>query len=177
MEDRLSDLMNLAGRMIVLFGAVALIVRIVGLRSFTKMAGFDFALTVAVGSVIAATLLSQDQPVLRGVAALAILFAVQWIAARLRADVPAIRGALDNAPLMLMDGAEVLEDNLRAARVTRADLMAKLREANVLDLSEVRAVVLEATGDVSVLHGPAGGTPLDRATLLDGVRAQPGARV
>lgn len=29
----------------------------------------------------------------------------------------------------------------------------KLREANVLDLSQVRAVILETTGDVSVLHG------------------------
>ena len=32
-------------------------------------------------------------------------------------------------------------------------MIAKLREANVLDISEVRAVVLETTGDISVLHG------------------------
>lgn len=30
--------------------------------------------------------------------------------------------------------------------------MAKLREANVLDLSQVRAVVFESTGDIAVLH-------------------------
>ena len=37
--------------------------------------------------------------------------------------------------------------------MARSDLVAKLREANVLDLKQVRAVVLETTGDVSVLHG------------------------
>jgi uncharacterized membrane protein YcaP (DUF421 family) len=32
-------------------------------------------------------------------------------------------------------------------------LIAKLWEANVLQLSEVHAAVLETTGDISVLHG------------------------
>ena len=49
---------------------------------------------------------------------------------------------------------------------THADLVAKLREANVLDFSSVRAVVFEATGDISVLHGEG---PLDER-LLAGVQ-------
>ena len=31
--------------------------------------------------------------------------------------------------------------------------MPKLREANVLNTNQIRAVVLETTGDISVLHG------------------------
>ena len=170
MNEYLSELINLAGDAVVLFVAIVVITRIVGLRSFTKMAGFDFALTVATGSIIAASLLNPDMPVLRGVAGLVVIFAVQWIAARIRSSSSRAQNVIDNTPMLLMDGAEILEDNLRASRVTRADLMAKLREANVLDLSEVRCVVLEATGDVSVLHGAPDGTPLDRDILLDGVR-------
>ena len=41
-----------------------------------------------------------------------------------------------------------------------------LREANALQLSQVRAVILEDTGDVSVLHGP---EEVDDE-LLEGVR-------
>ncbi len=51
-----------------------------------------------------------------------------------------------------MDGPTIIEDNLLKARVTKGDLRSKLREANVLDLSQVRAVVFETTGDVVVLH-------------------------
>jgi uncharacterized membrane protein YcaP (DUF421 family) len=36
--------------------------------------------------------------------------------------------------------------------VTKADLYSKLREANVIRFSQVKAVVFEATGDISVLH-------------------------
>lgn len=59
---------------------------------------------------------------------------------------------MDNSPLLLMDGATVLENNLRKARVTRGDLRSKLREANVTRLSQVKAVVFETTGNISVLH-------------------------
>ena len=57
------------------------------------------------------------------------------------------------------------ENALRKTRVAKDDLIAKLREANVLAMNRVRAVVLETTGDVSVLHG----NELDDA-LLTGVR-------
>jgi uncharacterized membrane protein YcaP (DUF421 family) len=53
----------------------------------------------------------------------------------------------------LMKDGVFLDENLEVTRVTRDDIYAKLREANALRLSEVRAVILEATGDISVLHG------------------------
>jgi len=59
----------------------------------------------------------------------------------------------DNKPLMLYYEGQLFEDNLTIARVTRADMRAKLREANAISEGCVRAVVMEATGDVSVLHG------------------------
>ena len=59
---------------------------------------------------------------------------------------------IDNSPLLLMDGQKILEDNLKKAKVTKADLHSKLREANVIQFSQVKAVVFEATGDISVLH-------------------------
>ncbi|PPK95020.1 uncharacterized protein DUF421 [Nonlabens xylanidelens] len=51
-----------------------------------------------------------------------------------------------------MKDGKVLHDNLEKTKVTENELRGKLREANVLRLSEVRAVVLETTGDVSVIH-------------------------
>ena len=52
----------------------------------------------------------------------------------------------------MYDG-KVIDKALNVSRVAESDLFAKLREANVLELNQVRAVVLETTGDISVLHG------------------------
>lgn len=137
--------------------------RILGLRTFSKMSAFDFSITVATGSLIA-TVALQGSSLLAGVVGLAALMATQWSIALLRLT-GAQRG-IDNQPLLLMSHGEYLDDNLRAARVTRGDVRAKLREANALRYEDVVAVVLETTGDVSVLHGDG---PID-ADLMQDVR-------
>ena len=149
--------------------SVVVLTRLGGLRSFSKMSSFDFAITVAIGSVIASTVMAETPALLQGAAALAILYVLQHVLAAVRARSSAVQHAVDNEPLLLMAGTEILHDNMRWAKVSEADLRAKLREANVLDLREVRAVVFESTGDVSVLHGDPDGDEID-PWLLEGVR-------
>ena len=57
-----------------------------------------------------------------------------------------------NTPLLLMEDGAVIQKNLTKANVSLSDVYAKLREANVIEMTEVRAVVFEVTGDISVLH-------------------------
>jgi uncharacterized membrane protein YcaP (DUF421 family) len=58
-----------------------------------------------------------------------------------------------NQPFLLMENGTFLDGNLRKAKLSRPDVIAKLREASVLHLSEVRAVVFESNGGISVLRG------------------------
>jgi uncharacterized membrane protein YcaP (DUF421 family) len=149
---------------VVIYATVILAARLVGLRSFAKMSAFDLAMTVAVGSVIASAS-TGAAPLAAAVTAIVVLFGLQASVARLRRTSRLDR-LVDNQPLLLMDGATILDDHLDAVRLTREDLVAKLRSANVSRLDQVQAVVFETTGDISVLHGD---RPLDPA-LLDGVR-------
>ena len=148
---------------------VIVLVRIVGLRSLSKMTPFDFVMTVALGSLVAGaaqadTWLKFAQPL----SAMAGLFVAQWIAATLRRKSGRFQDLIQNEPLLLMRDGKILDEAMRQSRVTKSDLVAKLREANVLDYSDVRAVVLESTGDVSVLHG----AKLDE-NLIEDVRRAP----
>lgn len=133
---------------------IILLVRVVGLRSFSKMTNFDFVMTVAMGSLLAGASQSQEWTgFLQTLTAMASLFAVQYFVSRLRHWSPRLDALVQNTPVCLMKDGVILHDNLRATRVAEEDLLAKLREANALELSTVRAVVLETTGDISVLHG------------------------
>ena len=134
-----------------IYAAVILFTRIAGKRSFSKMSSFDFAMTVAVGSILASTVLNSSVSLMEGVVGLAAVYILQIIAAFLR-RFTFFHQLIDNTPLLLMDGPRILEGNLKKARLTSNDLRAKLREANVINLSQVRAVVFETTGDISVLH-------------------------
>lgn len=144
---------------------VILVVRIVGLRSFSKMNSFDFVVTVATGSLLAGASQATGWPgFFQAVFAIASLLGVQFIVALTRNRFDTVESIIQNDPVLLMRDGVILDSALTATRVAEADLIAKLREANVLDLSQVRAVVLETTGDISVLHG---GDLQDR--LLSGV--------
>ena len=163
------DLLEPLYRAAIAILAIIVLTRINGLRSFSKMSSFDFALTVAVGSVLAGTIMTTDQNLMIGLIALLAIYLARGAIAILRQRFEKMQLLTDNQPLLLMDGPKMLHDNMRAARVSQADLLAKLREANVLELAQVRAVVMETTGDVSVLHA----SPQDDLRLddvLEGVR-------
>ena len=133
---------------------VVMLVRVNGLRSFSKMTNIDFVMTVAVGSLLAGTSQSTNWSTFaQAFSAMAALFLVQYIAARLRKASSSFDTLVQNSPVVLMRDGVIIDAALASTRVAKDDLIAKLREANVLDLSQVRAVILETTGDVSVLHG------------------------
>lgn len=134
-----------------IYCTVILFTRIAGKRSFSKMSSFDFAMTIAIGSIIGSTLLLDSVNLTTGIAGLASVYILQQLVAYLR-RFPSFGNIVENKPLYLMKGPKVLEDNLKRARVTKGDLRAKLREANIIRLSQVKAVVFETTGDISVLH-------------------------
>ncbi|MFP5309914.1 MAG: DUF421 domain-containing protein [Actinomycetes bacterium] len=144
---------------------VVVATRVAGLRSFSKMSSFDFANTLAIGSTIAAVSMSRSSLAV-GVTVLATLYAWQAAVALARRN-GAFSRVVDNEPVLLAGpGAELLPDALDRTRVTVDDVRAQLRQANVTDLSRVRAIVFETTGAISVLHGDG---PLDPA-LLERVR-------
>lgn len=152
LTDGSSDLVMVVISGVATYVAILLYTRLVGLRSFSKMSAADFAMTVAVGSLFASTISSPSPSLAVGLTAIAVLFFGQWGFAFLRMKSSLFSRWVDNEPLLLMRDGKVLDDNLKRANVTRNDLYAKLREANALRLSEVRAVVFETTGDISVLH-------------------------
>ncbi|WP_407491967.1 DUF421 domain-containing protein [Pseudooceanicola sp. MF1-13] len=133
---------------------VIMTVRLVGLRAFSKMTAFDFVVTVATGSLLAGSSQATEwSGFWQGVLAISTLLGVQWAVARARLASLTVTRVLQNRPVLLMKDGVIFDDTLSRTRVTRDDLIAKLREANALNFDQVRAVVLETTGNISVLHG------------------------
>lgn len=176
MVPRLSDsgtgtveILEILMRTAVAIIAIIALTRINGLRTHSKMSSFDFALTLALGSLLASTIININQPLLFGVVALAGVILVQAVIAIARSKFPSLMQLTDNKPLLLMRDGKMLDNNMTKARITKSELYAKLRESNALSLDQVRAVVLEATGDISVLHSDNADEQL-QPELIEGVR-------
>tara|TARA_R110002167_G_scaffold3457_11_gene16896 strand:- start:2062 stop:2589 length:528 start_codon:yes stop_codon:yes gene_type:complete len=131
---------------------IMFVTRVTGKRTFAKMTSFDFAVTIAMGSILADAVNKPVSNLMPAIVSLALLAGLQAIFAKILSSSDTAQKVITNTPILLMKNGVILRENLNKALVSQADLMGKLREANVLQLSQVKAVIFETTGDISVLH-------------------------
>ena len=136
---------------VAMYLTLVLCVRLVGQRSLATMSSFDLGCAIALGAVVGRTVLLLDPTLATGVVAIVTLFATQTTLARLRQNRWVDR-LMNRPPVLLMAGPTPLTENMRGAHVAEDELRQKLRLAGIRDLAEVRCVVLERTGAVSVIR-------------------------
>ncbi|USA60404.1 DUF421 domain-containing protein [Qipengyuania citrea] len=143
----------------VALGVIALIwvivlVRTIGLRTFSKMTAFDFVVTLATGSLLAsAATVTEWTALVQALSAIMALLVAQLVLARLRRGSRRFQLLLENDPTMLMYDGKILEGALAETRVSESDILNKIRSAGIADLADVRSMVLESTGDISIISG------------------------
>lgn len=136
-----------------LLGYLVLVVvlRIAGNRATSKMSNFDWAVTVALGSILGSTIVVEDVVVAEMAVAVGVLVGLQaamtWIAVRSRG----FETVLKASPTLLVHRGEFVEHAMRRERVSRRDILAAIRESGIVQLRDVRAVVLESDASLSVM--------------------------
>ncbi|WP_046758920.1 DUF421 domain-containing protein [Kordia jejudonensis] len=152
----LQDILELILTVLGIFTIIIIITRIFGLRTFAKMSSFDFASTIAVGSVLASTIMNTNYSLTKGGIVLASIIGFQTLFSFAIRKIDFLQKAFTNKPKLIMVDGEILHDELKSCNVSEDDLVAKLREANVHQFNEVKAVIFESTGDISVIHNNEG---------------------
>ena len=122
-----------------------------GKRTLSKMHAFDLVATVALGSTLATILLSDEVALSEGVAAFAVLIALQFLVAQGAVSSRWVRRAVSSTPRALLVDGELQEAALQEERVTREEVLAAVRANGIGALHSVAAVVLEANGSFSVI--------------------------
>ena len=154
----LSGMPSVIARGLVLtLGAVLwtlILVRLLGLRALSKADAFDFVATVATASLIAqASAVTRWGDYVQVLTALTAIFLLQWLLARARIASGKVDQVVSNQPRLLLRNGQMLEAAMKDARISRETLLEKLRSSNVKSIGNVRAVVLETTGEFSIIEG------------------------
>ncbi|MGP4713880.1 DUF421 domain-containing protein [Psychrobacter sp. DM8] len=136
---------------VVFYFCLILFTRIAGLRSFSKLSSYDLAMTIGIGSILASTVVSKSTSLMQGIFAVGMLFLLQSIVSIVRRKIKPVKDLLDNQPIILMANGEYLWDNLKEAKLSTNDVKQVLRQNGVKSPSEVFAVIMETTADMSVI--------------------------
>lgn len=151
---------------ILAYVSLVALLRLTGKRTLSKMNAFDFVVTVALGSTLAAILLNKDVSLAQGVLALALLIGMQFVVTWSSVRTRWVRKIVTGEPALVLYQGQYLPAALRWTRVTRDEVRAAVRTAGLAALDEVEAVVLETDGSFSVVRRGAGSGP----STLEGVR-------
>ncbi|MFN2424646.1 MAG: DUF421 domain-containing protein, partial [Cryomorphaceae bacterium] len=127
------------------------LLRISGKRTLSKMNAFDFVITLALGSITAATIMSKDVALLDGILALALLIFLQFLVSRLCVRVPAVKNLITSKPSLLVYKGEVLDAVLKKERIKIEEIYLVARSSGISDIKDIDAAVLETTGSITVI--------------------------
>ncbi|SDZ20847.1 Protein of unknown function [Micromonospora pattaloongensis] len=130
--------------------------RISGRRTVGEVSPYDFVAAVAVGAIVGRLPSASDASYLAGLVTLLAVLLVHALVTRVRFTRVG-RRLVDHPPRLLVARGQVLDDELRGAGLTRADLDALLRGHGVTDPGGIDFAVLEQQGRLSIVaRAPAG---------------------
>ena len=126
-------------------------IKVVGKRSTSKMNNFDWVVTVAMGAIMASTILAKDVALTEGLSALAVLLGLQFVFTSVSSRSAWVGSMLRSNPSLLVYEGTYLEEIMRRERVSREEIDGAIRRSGFSDLEKVWAVVLESNSELSVI--------------------------
>lgn len=128
-----------------------IVLRVSGKRTLSQMNIYDFAVTVALGSILASTITSSDTSAMTGIFAFTLLVILQYIIAKLAVHFQLFNKLIKSEPTILFYKGRYDWENMRKQRITRDDLLQSVRQQQVSSTDDILAVIIEASGSLSVL--------------------------
>lgn len=161
-----SGLLRVAVIGVLAYLALVLLLRVSDKRTLSKLNAFDLVVTVALGSTLATIILSKDVALTEGVMAFVVLIGLQFVITWLSVRSSTVSGIVKSDPTLLSYRGRLLNDAMRRARITDAEIQSAIRGQGLASITEAEAVVLETDGTLNVVRqserqGPADVIPTE----------------
>ena len=141
-------------RTIVLYLILIAVIRLMGKRQIGQMEASEFVVTMLVANLASIPMQDGGIPLYSGLIPILTVLGVELVLSTLSLRSIRFRKLLCGKPVILIDNGKIIQENLRATRVTLDELTGHLREKDVLDLTTVQYAILETNGNLSVFPYP-----------------------
>lgn len=155
----------------IMYVAVVAFIRVSGKRTMAQMNNFDWIVTVAMGSLVASSIVFKDVTIIEVLLAMIVLLAFQVIVTKFTLESERFADIIKARPMLLVYQGEFLEENMAQERVSEEEICSVVRKAGIASVADVLAVTLETDGSVSVL--PKAEQDADNLSSLGGVDGMP----
>lgn len=116
------------------------------------MNGFDFVVTIALGSVLATVSLNENIPLANGVTAMVAFIGFQFIFTWLSVRMKSFKTLITSSPTLIFYKGDFLLQTMKKERVTEQEVYCAARKMGISSLDGVDMIILETTGDIAIVE-------------------------
>ena len=128
------------------------LLRISGKRTLSKMNAFDFVVTIALGSCLASISLNKNITLVDGIVAFSLFIFMQFAFTFLSVKIKGFRSIIADKPVIVFYQGDFIEQEMKKQRLSREEVFNVCRLQGYSSLDEVSFIVLESTGDLSIIE-------------------------
>jgi uncharacterized membrane protein YcaP (DUF421 family) len=143
---------TVAAKTVLLYIAALVVLRLGERRTLAQWTLIDFAAAVAVGAIVGKTATSPNTSWVTGAVALAAVVAAHRV-----------NKLADHRIRVLVADGRLRRTQLRLCGLTDNDIMSELRQRGIFDLADVRYLIYETKGGLTVVRRDAAGPLVDTA--------------
>lgn len=136
---------------VVIYFLLIIFINLYGKRSISNLSMHDYVVTIAMGSIVATTIISKDASILDGLVGILILLSLQFLVTFLSRNDSRFFRVMNSAPKVLFLEGEFIEKNMKSNRFTRDEIYSVIREQGQTTSDQIYAVVIESNGALSVI--------------------------
>ena len=150
--------MDIVFRATAMFFVLFLLLRLMGKRELSQMTPFELIVLVVFGDLIQQGVTHNDFSLVGAI--LAIVTMAFWALAFswLTYWFPRAESILDGEPRVIVRDGQIVRENLRRDRLTRAEILSEMRLSGVAQLDDVAWAILEPQGKMSFIRRDDGET-------------------
>lgn len=146
--------MDIVLRASAMFVILYLLIRLLGKRELGQMTPFEFVVLVVMGDLIQQGVTHNDFSLTGATLAIATFAFWGLLLSWTTYLFPKAEKLLDGEPRIVIRDGELIEENLRRDRVTRAEIESEMRLAGIATMQDVQWAILEPQGKFSFIRRP-----------------------
>ncbi len=145
-----NELAAVAGRAILIYVFVLIVVRLLGKRTVGNFTAFDLIVAFLISEVVDEPIFG-DVPIVQGLVAIAVVAAMHYANSYLGFRFPTFDELTGGKPRELVRDGKMIPEAMAAEHVNEEELQSMLRENQIDDINDVAVGTLETNGQLSVL--------------------------
>lgn len=141
-------------RSIILYISLLISLRVMGKGEIAEMNSFDLVITFLLAEVASIPMENNNIPILYGIASITALTFMQTFISYFALKNKKMRNLLSGKPSILINKGKIDYEQLKKERISIYEILEQLRIQGYFNLKDVQYVILETSGDLSIVPSP-----------------------